>query len=292
MISKLLKKNIRFIALQQASREHRYRPQKFGKNTFIPEYHCLSQWDKDYLSNKKAKIKKFVISGSLKVALAKRFIKTKKIKIKKNKYDICIIGEAGKILKPKSIKSKEYNKNFLSDDKYYAYNLIKKLGHSAGLQAQYVQKLCKKHNLKFIIAGKHLKDTNLRKIEINFYKHYLGKNNFKIVPGLPHKFSNYILLLQSKLIIGNDSTLLREALDLNKKILHCNLSGHPGPNLPIKKDFSLQKNSFENFEKKVTRILKMPEKKYFSLLGSNKDYIIANSKNLDLKISKEINSIV
>lgn len=292
IISKFLKKKIRFIAFQQASREHRHRPQSFAKKIFIPEYHCLSQWDKDYLQKKKANIKKFIISGSLKVALAERFIKKKNIKIKKNKYDICIIGEAGKIWNPKNLKSKKYNKNFYSDNKYYTYNFIKKHGYSAGLQAQYAQKFCEKNNLKFIIIGKHKKNSIERKNELFFYEYYLGKKNFRLEPGLPTKFSSYKFILQSKLIIGNDSTLLREALALNKKILHCNLSGNPAPNIPIKKNFSLQINSFKYFEKKVSKIFRMSNKEYFSLLGKNKDYIIANSRNLDLKLIKRINSIV
>ena len=110
--------------------------------------------------------------------------------------------------------------------------------------------------------------------------------------GLPTKFASYKMILQSKLIVGNDTTLLREALGLNKKILHCNFTGNRAPNIPIIKNFTIQKNSFEIFEKKVSKILKMTEKKYFSLLGKNKDYIIANSKNLDLKIKKKITSII
>ncbi len=278
--------------MQQASRQERHFSGNIVKRLFIPEYYCLSKWDKDYLLKRKAKIEKFFISGSLKVALAERFFKKKNIKIKKNKYDICIIGEAGKIWKPKDLKSKQYNQSFYSDNKYYTYNFIKKHGFSAGLQAQYVQKFCKKNNLKFIIIGKHKKNTIERENELFFYEYYLGNKKFRLEPGFPTQFKSYKFILQSKLTIGNDTTLLREALALNQKILHCNLSGNPAPNIPIKKNFSFQKNSFKHFEKKVSEILRMPKKKYFSLLGKNKNYVIADSKNLDLRLIKKINSVV
>ena len=289
LISKLLRNEIRFIAFQQGTRSLRRQPVRYGKEIFIPEFYCLSNWDKNYFEKKKAKVTNFFVEGSLKVALAKKFIKSNKIKIHNNKYDICIIGEHGKIWGSKAEEVLNYNKkNFPSTDKYDTYNFIEKHGFSTGTHAKYVQKLCKKHNLRFIIAGKHLKNTVLRQAEINFYKHYLGNNNFKLVPGLPHKFSNYQLILQSRLIIGCDSTLLRETLALKKKVLHCNLSGHPGADIPIKKDFAFKGHSFEAFEKKVVNILNMSDNNYFKSLGKNKDYIIANSENLEKKINQRL----
>ena len=77
----------------------------------------------------------------------------------------------------------------------------------------------------------------------------------------PKELSSYYLALQSKIVVATNSTLLREAVGLNCKVLACNLSGHRDLDFPIKKHLYFNKHSFDKFEKFLD-LYKMP-KKYF-----------------------------
>ena len=70
---------------------------KDTRGVYLPEYYCYSEYDKNYFLRKKIAIKKINISGSFRNSLALEYIKKKKIKINKKKFDICVIGEADKI---------------------------------------------------------------------------------------------------------------------------------------------------------------------------------------------------
>ena len=73
--------------------------------------------------------------------------------------------------------------------------------------------------------------------------------------------------------------MLTEALAANKKILACNFTGVKHFDLPAKES-SIQDCSYEEFEKKLNKILNLSTKKYHSLLGKNKNYLIdINSYN-------------
>ena len=78
-VSKNLNNKIKFIALQNATRETKYLPQRFTKKIFLPEYHCLSEYDKKIFERKKLKVKKYFLSGSLRAALALKNIRKKKL---------------------------------------------------------------------------------------------------------------------------------------------------------------------------------------------------------------------
>ena len=87
--------------------------------------------------------------------------------------------------------------------------------------------------------------------------------------------------MQSKLIIGHVSTLLREAMSFEKKILSCNFTEHPDVEFPgLGAEFSdnsiciLKKASYEIFEQKVLKILSMSNEEYFRQLGKEKFYIM------------------
>ena len=47
-------------------------------------------------------------------------------------------------------------------------------------------------------------------------------------------------------------------------------------------------NSFKAFEKKFLKLFKMPKKKYFKMLGKNKDFIMADPNQFDTKIKKRV----
>ena len=283
IISKHLENAIKFIAIQGANRETKWLPTSFTKKIFIPEYLCFANFDKKIYIKKKANVKKFSTLGSLKVSLALSYAKSKKIKINKNRYHICLIGEHDKIWSEEN-ESQNDNKEISA--------VPKKVGYSTGTHAEYTLRFCKKYNLKLIIPGSTKKGTKGREDEINFYRHYLKTNNFSIQPNEPNKFSSYLSIMQSQLIIGLNSTLLREAMALDKKVLACNFTGSNVTDFPIKKRFLLKKNSYEAFEKKTLEILSMNKKRYFNYLGKNKNFIMAPSRDFAKKLKRKINSII
>ena len=74
IISKLLDKKIKFIAIQQASREVQWLPLKWTKKIYLPEYYCYGDFDKKiYL--KKTKVTNIESKGSFKAACAPRTLR-------------------------------------------------------------------------------------------------------------------------------------------------------------------------------------------------------------------------
>ena len=87
--------------------------------------------------------------------------------------------------------------------------------------------------------------------------------------------------MQSKLAIALWSTMLREAISFEKKILSFNTTGHPdivfpGPDIPFPKESIciLTKPSYELFEERVLKILSMTNEEYFSQLGKEKSFLM------------------
>ena len=115
----------------------------------------------------------------------------------------------------------------------------------------------KKFNLKMVIAGKFEEGTREREYELNFYKHYLKTDDFNLIPNEPEKFSNYALVLQSRLILATDSTLLREAIGLDKKIFACNYSGHS--------DINFFDNKLKKFSTTSMSLFSIPLSESFNL---------------------------
>ena len=76
--------------------------------------------------------------------------------------------------------------------------------------------------LKIVFSGKARGMlVNAEKI---FYKNYLKKYKFKILKYNENKFSTYVNMQRSKMIIGLCSTSLREAFLFKKKVLACNFT--------------------------------------------------------------------
>ena len=88
--------------------------------------------------------------------------------------------------------------------------------------------------------------------------------------------------MQSKLTIALCSTILREAISFEKKILSFNPTGYPefifpGPGItfPQESICVLTKASYELFEERVLKILSMTNEDYFSQLGKEKSFLMA-----------------
>jgi len=230
------------------------------KNFFISKLFCFSKYDQLFYEENKINVKKIEIIGSLKSSLSYEYVKSKKMKINPNKYDICLVSTPMVFLN-------------------YDYPQVKNLADCVGLIAEFTYRLCKKHNLNLIFTGKSDKGTKYADREIFFYKHYLKDYDFKIFQSSDRRanYFSYINIMQSKLSISAVSTILREAIAFEKKILSCNFTGHPevafpglGHELSEDNICIAQKPSYEHFEEKVLKILSMTNQEYFDELGKDK----------------------
>ena len=294
LISKELKKQIKFIAIQQASRETEWLPIKWTKKIHIPEYYCFGDFDKKiYL--KKTQVEKIQSKGSLKAACALTYIKKNKIKIK-NDFDICLVSE----INPPDRKYVYDKKNKWKRNQTIVRDLdhVPNFNYSSSKIAKYVYKFADKYNLKVAIAGKGEKNSEDRKKEFKFYENAVGRKNLNLRPRNEKTFSNYQLMLKSKIVIGMRSTMAREAIGYNLKTFFCNFTDHANGDYPFcKKMKNLylvhpNNHSYDLFEKKLYYILKLSNKKYFELLGNIKNEIIMNSKGYDNFILKRVNKII
>jgi surface carbohydrate biosynthesis protein len=167
-----------------------------------------------------------------------------------------------------------------------ADGFVTTLPDATGTLAEFTHRFCKKYKLKIVFASRCSKFSRERKKEEIFYKIYLKNYNFKLAR-LRNKYSTYIYVMKSRVVIGLNSSIVREALGLNKKIFHCNFTGFSGFNYPTKFKFSLNKNSYAIFEKELLKILAMSNLKYFKTLGKEKNLVMCRcDKTLGLVRNK------
>jgi surface carbohydrate biosynthesis protein len=270
IVSRILHNEIKFIAIQTYSPsafDHMF-SEEGKKNFFIPKFFCYSKYDELFYKKKKANIGAFEAVGSLKSSLCNEYVKSAKLEINPNKYDICLISEAFETL----------NGDFPH---------VKNMADSIGLVAEFTYKLCKKHNLNIVFSGRGIKSGKTASRGFYFYKHYLKNYDFEISQSsdkekeCPSYINSYLNVMQSKLTIALFSTMLREAISFEKKILAFNVVGHPdvkfpGPDIEFSQESIclLTKPSYELFEERVLKILSITNKEYFDQLGIEKSFIM------------------
>ena len=289
-IAKILSKKFNFLAIQNAAR---YELDEYGKKHsnrfFIPEFACFGNFDKSLYRKHNVKVKKFFVCGSLNLSLFKDYLKKLSRKKKTNnykKYDICLVSEA----------SRGWDKLFPGVEK------------SIAKVAEFTIRLAKKHNLKLVFAAKRTKfifeksvfskkpikrENEAHKNEIKFYKKYL-KVNFKFLQRNVKKYSSYHVMLNSNLTIAMMSTLLRESLALRGKVLACNFTNYKIWNFPIQGICSLNNMNFEEFEKRVLKLLSISHRNYILSLKKSPKYLVYYSKNNSTKdlLKKRIKSFI
>ncbi len=284
-LAKLLDKDIFFLAVQNASRSsdyrrdlHRYKKKitkkNINKDYYIPNFFCYGQSEIDDCKKFEVKVQNFYKTGSIRISNFFRYLREKKIELKKNKYDICLISEI-------------------------AYDLNVKLGEESEEQGfanmvKFVIRYAKETNIKFIFARKRKNFTSQANDEMSFFKKYLTdaelvflKNNMneKI-----NEHSSYFPLFQSKIAIGTQSTLLKDKLSCKEKILSLNLQKTNIYDFPINGVCSIKNCSYEEFKERLNKIFLMSDEEYFSNLSKNYNYLIEYSKNENV-IDKIRNSI-
>ncbi len=235
--AKILKnKKINFIAIQNA---HRYdNDPEIRKFRFLNNYFTFSNFEKKIFRNSSLN-KNIIPMGSIRSIMAKNYLKNK-VKDKKI-YDICLISEPDLEIGGGDLNSK---------------NIDKKVA----LVAEHCLKFAKKFKKKIIFSGKHDVRSNFRFIEQRFYRYNLKNNKFRISFNNKLKFGTYKNIIQSDVIIGCTSSLLRESFAFRKKILWCNFIKEA--KFPFNGPMCLNNYDYESFEKSLTSILKMNYKTF------------------------------
>lgn len=285
---KKIDKRIKFIAVQNGSRyeilENKYLFKKklikddINKKFYIPVFLTFGNYERYIYKKFKIKILKSIPVGSLTLENYINYKKKNKIKIKKKKQ-ICLLSDHG-AWHTKMIKSdKDIEKNFI-------------------LLTKYCIKFSKKHNYKILICQKRSKDKNLNNkqifqsdygLEKEAFKKYLNQKYYSyfvksLVKRDKNVYKTYLNMEESEVLVSTMSTMLRENLYLRNKILSVNLTGNSIYNFPLKKFFSINDNSYKNFEEKLLYIIKMSKKKFFKKIGKNIDYCIIKNKSPSKKI--------
>ena len=289
-LARLLDDEIQFLAVQNANRhdfainlfkyENRTAKKNINNDLYLPHYFCFGQLEIDDCN--------FYKYGSIGVANFFHYLNQNKIKLNKNKYDICLISE------PSEGSNAVLNQNSLEEG-YGAY--FNKLGIIQ--LAGFAIKFSRKHKLKFIFASKRAKKTTLVKdsqynSEMNFYKKYLDKSDFDyLMNNINEKkyfFSSYQAIFESKIAVAAQSTLLRNKIGLNEKILACNLSNFKIYDFPINGVCRINNCNYEDFENRLQKILNLSIKDYFYNIDRDKSYIMTFDKELSTidKIKKKI----
>jgi len=269
-VAKLLHHKYKFLAVQGAAR---YEIRHFSNKFFIPEFACFGEYEKDSYNQHDSTVGVFNYCGSLKQSY---YLKSNIRNSKKNeKYDIALLAEA----------SPGWSKE-------YPYALCKKLEETIGKTALYTLRLAKKNKLRLIFVGKGENSHSYQR-EILFYKKYLSED-FYIQPRFKEDFSSYVNTENSKLIIGMASTLLRENLGAGRKVLSCNFANDQIHNFPVDGICNFKNDNFEEFEKRVLKILSLSHDEYFKNLNKGKNYVMRyDTKNHAYNlIEKRIQQIV
>lgn len=260
-ISKIFySKNIEIIAVQNAVRfiKQKFYDCKFHKFLTFGEFEKKIYKDEVKIRN----IDKIISIGSFKSQLAVNYFKKNNLKLRK-RFDVCLISE------PDARDIKNYT--------------------SSGLLADYAIQYCEKNNKKLIFSGKSdLRDYNEQKAEKKFYEINSKSNNLKIKFQNKSKFDSYRNIAESKLTIAVGSTMLREAIHFETKVLACRFFKGNDYFLPSKKINYISNCFYKDFEKKLNFLLEMPYSSYLKQTG-NLTYLYNKKVNSLKKINQILN---
>ena len=271
-LDKILNKKIKFFKIQNAFRldvlenhilfKKKLIKHNLNKKFFIPYFFCFGQFEINSYKKYKIKVGKIFKVGSLRLSNAIYHFKSRNINFDKKFYDICLISDT------------TYNAHFLNETKNNTPE-FKNLKNGLAQVAKYTINFCIKNKKKLIFISKNKKFDNAFIKEIDFYKKRLTKDEYKfLIKSLQKKYlknyNSYLAMFRSKVTVSTISTMLSENLAVGNKVLACNLTNIKILNFPIKKICSINNCNYNNFEKRLSNILFLSRKKYFSKIGKQK----------------------
>jgi len=279
-------KKIIFLAIQNAWRgdisefDYFYKKRiiKFNpnKNIFLPNFFCHGENDLKKYKKYKIKVKKFYKIGSFRLYNAVH----QKVKKNQKNFDICLISNT------------TWLRELTGSDGTFITSYIKLVNYTI----QFVRE----KKLKFIFC---LKSSNrlvsIQNKEISIFKKYLEKKNFNFLKKnstfrKKEEFSSYNKAFNSKVVVGQTSTLLGECLAFGKKVFSCNFSRLSYCDFPVKGICFLKQGSYIDFKKKLNTILNCSDSYYQKNLSQKKNYIVNyNSKiNPNIVIKNFIDKVI
>lgn len=274
--SKLCRANkdesIKFIALQNGSRlqwqeqlflfKNKLIDRNINLDYFIPLFLCFGEFEKDECKKYSIKVEKFTYVGNIRLSNFLKDVELKKIIIKKNKYDVCLLSDHGAWLnKYDGVQINKITK---------AYQGIVKL-------IKYTIKVSQKNSLKFIFSFKRSHGSPGYEDEQRWFKENLTVDEYNYIKknsSLHKEYSSYINSFESKVIVANTSTLLRENISCGNKILSCNLTNSYLYDFPIKGICSINDCDFDDFSQRLMDIIRIEKNDYFKKLEMKKNYLI------------------
>lgn len=264
-------KKIKFIALQNGNRlqwheqsfifENKLISQNLNEVFFIPHLLCFGEHEKNDAIKFNLNIKKFSFVGSLRLANFLNDVKLNKTKINYNKYDICLISDFG---------------TFLNKYQNIEMDKITNAGQGIIKLFKYTINFARENDLKLVIAFKGNPRKKESQKEQNWYKENLTKEEYYYVSNHvePHEeYSSYKNSFESKIVVAITSTLLRENIACENKILSCNLTKNNLYDFPIKGICSISNCDYNQFSDRITSILRMEKNDYFSKIDKDKNYL-------------------
>tara|TARA_B100000963_G_scaffold361726_1_gene399014 strand:+ start:56 stop:1384 length:1329 start_codon:yes stop_codon:yes gene_type:complete len=251
---------ISFYAIQNAYRHNIYLKKIFSLTNYYGNYYCFGNYEFNCIKNNNTskKISNVKPIGSLRIEVAKEYLlKNKKKKFKKI-YDICFISEA----------DYQVSTSGAPNSLYYVD------AHKSQIKLlQYILTFCKKNKKRLLFLGRNSSSfqnrENTKKEEILYYKYRNKNNDFNIQFFDKTKFENIKHLLQSEVVVGITSTLVRESFGLKKKVLACDWlkrkSSYLGQNyFPSDGIIKLKSQKYADFEKRMNEILSLGYNEYLS----------------------------
>ena len=241
LVSSILKNSgIKFLAIQDSYRQ----VEVLSKLHYLPNYLTYGNHEVGIIKKYNKNISKVKSVGSWKAAVAKDYFEKNNINLNEKKYDICLVSEA----------------HFFLNQEYVG---VKDIIENIGLVARYTLKFCKKFNKKIIFSGRaDINSGNKKNGEKIFYRNQIKDQEFNISFPNRSKYENYRNLINSNLVIGSHSTILKEIFEFKKKILWCDWVDTT--EFPSKGICVLKSKRYEDFEKKVLELLEINYQEYIS----------------------------
>ena len=226
----------------------------FNSEVYIPNYFCFGEEEIKLSKESNLDIKNFYKCGSIRSSNYFHHLNENNIKIQKNKFDICLISESAP------------GHNTRMGRKY--------LEEGFGKLAKFTIKFAIDNNLKFIFASKRIPGSKESESELEFYKKYLDKNEYKYLLNNYNKrediYSSFNVLFQSTIAVGCQSTLLIDKISRKEKILSCNLTNFDLYNFPIKGFCSINNCDYNVFSTRLKKIKEMSLADYFQDINPEK----------------------
>jgi len=244
-------KSAEFYAIQNGVRS-RYdmtkllpKPPAAGSIIYMQNLICFGHFEKDLYTRYGHKIKRFHPVGSLIGGYYKTQVIADKVK---NEFDICLVSQWRKSIM-EGERDPEVKKGLIILDKH-------------------LSKYVKDRNLSICVAT-----CSNDPQEREYFKSAYG-DRIQIIDFDRMNMSTYAAMDHSYVVIALDSTAAREAFGWGKKVLFCNFTGEDNYDFPKPGFWSINKENYEEFKRKLDYLIKIEDKEYQNISREYAKYVM------------------